>query len=183
MDKWVFSLVEERPHRLVFAFPWKRVFVVASIFWAIGAAGLHPFFEDKLHQFFRWFVSGGALVFAGYLTVISLGSKGELILDAISRVARLRWESPWHQVSWTKPFQEIRHVQFRQIVDQHGLHNHWRIELLLKDGQAIRLGYGLLGAIRRSAAESLVKKVSTLADVPIHQLGKTQAFALDRKHS
>lgn len=172
LGKWIFALAEERTHRLIFALPWKRVMALGLLSAAVGAVLLHPAFVDAVHPYLRYF-AGGTLIALGLLfAATAASSEGQLTIDGLGRVVRFRLQTPWQHVSWIKPFDEFERVQFYQVVDQNGLHNHWQIELLMKDGSAIRLGYGLLGSIRRSSADALIEKVSALTGLPIRQLEK-----------
>lgn len=168
----VFVLNEERGYRLAFVYPWKRLLLLALAFAAIGVALLHLALPETTGRHLLLFAGGGSCLVAALFAMTALASQGELVIDAIARAVRLRFDSPWRQLSWVKPFDDFQQVQFYQVVDGHGLHNHWRIELLLKDGTIIKLGYGLLGAFRRSAADYLTTKVSDLMRIPVVQLEK-----------
>ncbi len=172
LGNWMFALVEERPHRLVFSLPWKRVLALGLLSAAAGAVMLHPVFMDAMNPHLRYFVAGTILVAGLLLAGTAVASDGELTIDGLGRVVRFRLQTPWRHVSWIKPFEEFTQVQFYQVVDRNGLHNHWRIELLMKDGMAIRLGYGLLGAIRRSAADGLTTRVADLMSLPVQHMAK-----------
>lgn len=156
----------------MFSLPWKRVVALGLLSAAIGAVILHPVFMDAMHPYLRYLAAGTMIVVGFLLAGTAVASDGVLTIDGLGRVVRFRLQTPWRHVSWIKPFEEFEHVQFYQVLDRNGLHNHWQIELLMKNGSAIRLGYGLLGAIRRSAADALVRKVSALTGLPIRQLAK-----------
>lgn len=172
LGSWMFALAEEKPQRLVFSLPWTRVMAVGLLSAAVGAVLLHPVFMDAVHPYLRYFAAGTMIVAGLLLAGTAAASEGELTIDGLGRVVRYRLQTPWRHVSWIKPFDEFEQVQFNQVVDRNGLHNHWRIELLAKDGSTIRLGYGLLGAIRRSSADALVEKVASLTGLPVQQLEK-----------
>ncbi len=166
----VFALAEERQYRLTFSFPWRQLLVLALVFAGVGFALLHPILAETANRYLRLFAVGGSFLLAAFFGITAVASQSELVIDGTARAVRLRIDSPWRQLSWVKPFDDFQHVQFSQVVDGHGLHSHWRIELLLKDGSTIRLGYGLLGTIRRSAADDLTKKVSDVMRIPVVQL-------------
>ncbi len=169
---WVFALAGESPHRLVFSLPWKRVAALGLLSAALGAVILHPVFMDAMHPYLRYFGAATMIVLGLVFAGAAVASDGELTIDGLGRVVRFRLQTPWRHVSWIKPFDEFEHVQFYQVVDRSGFHNHWQIQLLMKDGSVIRLGYGLLGAIRRSAADHLTSRMAELMGLPIRHLPK-----------
>lgn len=168
----MFALEAEKPHRLVFSLPWKRVVALGLVSAALGALVLHPLLEDSIHPYLRYVLAASMIVLGLVFAAAAVASDGQLTIDGLGRVVRFHLQTPWRQVSWVKPFDEFSQVQFYQVVDRHGLHNHWQVELLMKNGSVVRIGYGLLGAIRRSAADDLVKKVSALTGLPVQQLEK-----------
>ena len=166
----IFALAEEREHRLTFSFPRRRLLLLALAFAGVGFACLHPILADDVNLYLRLFAGGGSFLLAATIGFVAVASEGALVIDAIARCVRFHFDSPRRKLSWVKPFEDFQQVQFAQVVDGHGLHNHWRIELRLQDGSTFRLGYGLLGTVRRSAADSLTKKVSELMRIPVVQL-------------
>ncbi len=167
---WVLALAEESAHRLVFSLPWKRIAALGLLSAALGAIILHPVFVDAMHPYLRYCGAATMIILGLVFAGSAVASDGELTIDGLGRVVRFRLQTPWRHVSWIKPFDEFEHVQYHQVVDRSGLHNHWQIELLMKEGSTIRLGYGLLGAIRWSAADHLIKRLADLMDLPIRQL-------------
>ncbi len=170
LGNWMFALAEEKTYRLVFSPPLKRVVGLGLLLAAFGAAILHPMFADGIHPYLRYLGAATSIVLGLLLAGTAMASDGELTIDGLGRVVRFRLQTPWRHVSWIKPFDEFEQVQFYQVVDRSGIHNHWQIQLLMKDGSAIRLGYGLVGTIRRSAADHLVKRVAELMSLPIRHL-------------
>ena len=169
---WNFALTEEKEHVLVFSLPWKQLLAVAVVFAVIGGSFFHPALSDNTNPFLRLFVIGASLVLSGGFAIIALASHGELKIEGTSKMVRFRFETPWSHVSWIKPFDHFQQIQFRQVVDGHGLHNHWRIELVLKKGMMFQLGYGLFGTFRRATADSLIHKVVDVMGIPVVELEK-----------
>ena len=167
--KWVFALAEEKDNSLVFSLPWKQLLLLALVTGAIGFMLLHPMVDGVINQSVRLVAIGISFVLAALLCITVMASHGELRIEGNSRVVRLRLHTPWQQRAWIKPFHEFECIRFYQVVDGHGLHNHWRIELVLKDGTQISLGYGLIGTFRRSSADYLTARLSTLMGIPIRQ--------------
>lgn len=169
---WVFAFAEEKAHRLIFGLPRGRLLLVAVGLVALGVASLSlP--NVRGHNPTLALVAGGGLMLAALvLATAALASDGELTIDGLSRVVRFRLHTPWRYVAWSKPFGTFQAVRLTRVVDSHGIHNHWRIELVLDDGSFIRLGYGLVGAVRRTSADALTARVAGMMGLPVEQADK-----------
>jgi hypothetical protein len=170
---WAFALSSENFDRIVFVVPWKRLLIIATL-GTIILGSLLLIIPKDTHRYLKHLAMVGLLLCWIYLTVLALFTRGELVLDGYNRKVKFSFKSLRKNLKWEKAFEEFEQVRLRQMKDMHGLHNHWKIELLLNDGKMVMIGYGLSGAIRRSSAKRLAQKVATLMCLPVTDFGKSE---------
>lgn len=171
---WAFALSSESFDRIVFVVPWKRLLIIATL-GTIILCSLLLIIPKDTHRYLRPLAMVGLLLCWAYIAILALFTRGELVLDGYNRKVEMSFKSLRKDLEWEKAFEEFEQVQLRQMKDMHGLHNHWKIELVLNDGKIVMIGYGLSGAIRRSSAERLAQKIATLMGLPVMDVGKSKA--------
>ena len=122
---WAFALSSESFDRIVFVVPWKRLLIIATLGTIILGSVLLIIPEDR-HRYLRPLAMGGLLLCWAYLSLLSLFTRGELVLDGYNRKVEMSFKSLRKNQKWEKTFEEFEQVQLRQIKDMHGLHNHWK---------------------------------------------------------
>lgn len=164
----VYRLSGSDPDRLTFVLPRERLFLIGLTALLTGLVFLlFPRLFETQPFFMVLFAGWGCVLAAAALFWLVLSRRGVLVLDGRTRNVRLEFRSPREHTVWTRPFADFATVRTRQVKDLHGLHNHWRIEIVTDDGVCLRVGYGLSGALRRKARDRLSSMVARLLEVPV----------------
>jgi hypothetical protein len=182
--RWTYHLVSSSPERIVFTLPLKHLFFAALVALILGATILlNPEMRSDeprlLVMFAGW---GGVLMFVCLLVVVVTHS-GQLTIDAASRSVNLRFKTPSAKTDWSRPFDAFSVVRTRQIKDGHGLHNHWRIELVADDGTCLMIGYGLIGAVGKKSRDRLSQLLAEMIEIPIEHAKKASTHRERRREA
>jgi len=182
--RWTYHLVSSSSERIVFTLPLKHLFFVALVALILGAVILlNPeMLSDEprlLVMFAGW---GGVLMFVCLLVVV-VTYRGQLTIDAASRSVNLRFKTPFAKTDWKKSFDAFSKVRTRQIKDGHGLHNHWKIELVADDGTCLMVGYGLIGAIGKKSRDKLSQLLAKMIEIPIEHTKKASTHREEQREA
>ena len=152
-----YRLLSANEQRMVFVLPrWHLALIAASAVAMGGFLLLNPELFEKQPTFLAQ-LSGWGGVLAG------------VTLDGAQARVYLEFRSPKAHTRWLRPFGAFAAVRTRQVKDQHGLHNHWAIELVECDGKRLRVGYGMWGAVRKRSRDELTGQLSRLLGVPVEE--------------
>ena len=165
-----YCLSRSEPERIEFVTPRMRLIFIGATALIIGLLVLlYPELFNKQPKTLIPIVGWSGVLIAISISYLVLTRKGTLILDKATRKVRLEFSSPKEQIVWVKPFSEFSMVKTSQVKDMHGLHNHWKIELVI-DNIKLKVGYGLMGAIGKKSRDKLVSQLSEMLDIPVvHQ--------------
>jgi hypothetical protein len=166
--RFTYQLVSASPERILFALPRARLLIVALLGLLLGSLLLlhTEWFRDQpawMVQVAGW---GGVVAFV-CLSGFVWTHRGRLIVDAATRQVRLEFRSLSDDTRWNRPFDAFRAVHTRPVKDKNGLHNHYEIELITDDETRLRVGYGLLGAVRRRSRDELSGLLAEMLAIPI----------------
>jgi hypothetical protein len=125
---WVFALSNESFQRIVFAVPYKRLLIIATI-GAIILSSLILIIPKESYTYLRPLAMWGLLSCWAYAVVYGLFTRRELVLDLHTRKVKLRFTSLSKTLRWKKRFDDIEQVHMYKIKDTRDLHNHWKISL------------------------------------------------------
>ena len=166
--RWTYHLVSSSPERIVFTLPLKHLFVVGLVALILGAVILlNPELLSDEPRLLVMFAGWGAVLMFVCLLVVVLTHRGRLTIHAASRKVNLRFRDAFSKTDWSESFDAFSKVCTRQVKDGHGLHNHWRIELVANDGTCLMVGYGLIGAIQKKSRDELSQLLAEMIEIPI----------------
>ncbi len=163
-----YRLLTADARRMVFVLPrWHLAVVAASAAALGGFLLLNPELFDKPPALMTQLAGWGSVLMGVALGYFVATRRGRLLLDRDRRTAYLEYVAPKSHTRWMQPFEAFEAIHTRQVKDMHGLHNHWAIELVDRDGTALRVGYGLWGAVRKRSRDRLTGQLSRLLGVPV----------------
>lgn len=165
-----YRLLSANEQRMVFVLPRWHLAVIAATALAMGGfLLLNPELFEKQPTFLAQLAGWGGVLAGVALGYFVASRRGRLTLDGAQATVYLEFRSPKAHTRWLRPFGAFAAVRTRQVKDQHGLHNHWAIELVECDGKRLRVGYGMWGAVRKRSRDELTGQLSRLLGVPVEE--------------
>lgn len=166
--KWQFRLVENTQARMRFVLPRVSLFFVATISVSIGLVILlFPELSAGQPRYLVLFAGWGGVLLGLCLYYFAMTRSGEVVIEGLKQCVIVNFKSPKEDLALHIPFGDFISIETRQVKDMHGLHNHWKIELVGKNDVRIKLGASFNGTFRKKVRDNLVNKMSEMIGIPV----------------
>lgn len=166
--KWQFRLVENTQDRMRFVLPRVSLFLVATTSVSIGLVILlFPEWSAGQPRYLAHFAGWGGVLLGLCLYYFVMTRSGEVVIDRLKQAVIVNFKSPKEDLALHIPFGDFISIETRQVKDMHGLHNHWKIELVGQNDVRIKLGASFNGTFRKKVRDDLVNRMSEMIRIPV----------------